>query len=70
MHVLLSTAYFPPIEWMAYAVQSNGVVLEANEYFQKQTYRSRTHIAGSNGVQKLSAPVERKYNAIQEVTNR
>ena len=67
MHVLLSTAYFPPIEWMAYAVQSNGVVLEANEYFQKQTYRSRTHIAGPNGVQKLSVPVERKYKAIKEV---
>ena len=67
MHVLLSTAYFPPIEWMAYAVQSNGVVLEANEHFQKQSYRSRTHIAGPNGVQKLSVPVERKYKAIKDV---
>ena len=37
MHVLLSTAYFPPIAWMAYAVQSNGAVLEANEHFQKQS---------------------------------
>ena len=67
MYVLLSTSYFPPIEWMAQAVQSKGVVLEANEHFQKQTYRSRTHIAGPNGLQKLSVPVERKNKAIKEI---
>lgn len=67
MHVLLSTAYFPPIEWMAYAVQSNGVVLEANEHFQKQSYRSRMHIAGPNGIQRLSVPVERKSKEIKSI---
>jgi hypothetical protein len=67
MHVLLSTAYFPPIEWMAYAVQSNGAVLEANEHFQKQSYRSRMHIAGPNGIQRLSVPVERKSKEIKSI---
>ncbi len=67
MYVLLSTAYFPPIEWMAYAVQSNGVVLEANEHFQKQSYRSRMHIAGPNGIQRLSVPVERKSKEIKSI---
>lgn len=67
MHVLLSTAYFPPIEWMAYAVQSNGVVLEANEHFQKQSYRSRMHIAGPTGIQLLSVPVERKSKEIKSI---
>lgn len=67
MHVLLSTAYFPPIEWMAYAVQSNGVMLEANEHFQKQSYRSRMHIAGPNGIQRLSVPVERKSKEIKSI---
>ena len=67
MHVLLSTAYFPPIEWMAYAVQSSGIILEANEYFQKQTYRSRMHIAGPNGMQRLSVPVDRKSKEIKRI---
>ena len=67
MYVLLSTAYFPPIEWMAQAVQSSGVVLEAHEHFQKQTYRSRTHIAGPNGMQRLSVPVERKSKEIKSI---
>jgi hypothetical protein len=67
MLVLLSTAYFPPIAWMAYAVQSNGAVLEANEHFQKQSYRSRMHIAGPNGIQRLSVPVERKSKEIKSI---
>ena len=67
MYVLLSTAYFPPIEWMAQAVQSSGIVLEANEHFQKQSYRSRMHIAGPNGMQRLSVPVERKSKDIKSI---
>jgi len=67
MYVLLSTAYFPPIEWMAQAVQSSGIVLEANEHFQKQSYRSRMHIAGPNGMQRLSVPVERKSKEIRNI---
>ena len=67
MGSLLSTAYFPPIEWMARAVQGNGLVLEAHEHFQKQSYRSRMHIAGPNGMQKLSVPVARKSKAIKIV---
>ncbi|MDC0615520.1 WbqC family protein [Schleiferiaceae bacterium] len=67
MYVLLSTAYFPPIEWVAQAVQSSGIVLEANEHFQKQSYRSRMHIAGPNGMQRLSVPVERKSKDIKSI---
>ncbi|NCF54022.1 MAG: hypothetical protein GWP31_05075 [Bacteroidetes bacterium] len=67
MHVLLSTAYFPPIEWLARAVQSKSYILEAHEHFQKQSYRSRMHISGPNGLLKLSIPVERKCKAIKKV---
>jgi hypothetical protein len=67
MYALLSTAYFPPIEWMAHAVQSNGIILEAHEYFQKQSYRSRMHISGPNGMQRLSVPVERKSKEIKSI---
>jgi len=63
--VVLSTAYFPPIEWMAHYVQQNSVTLEAHEFYQKQTYRSRALIAGPNGTQILNVPVKRKVREIQ-----
>jgi len=56
MQTLLSTAYFPPVIWVAYAVQSEELLLESQENFQKQSYRSRMDIAGPNGKQTLSVP--------------
>ncbi len=64
MQTLLSTAYFPPIIWVAYAVQSEELRLESQENFQKQSYRSRTDIAGPNGKQTLSVPVDRSIKSI------
>ena len=62
---VLSTAYFPPIEWMAHYVQQNSIILEAHELYQKQTYRSRAVITGPNGTQILNVPVKRKVREIQ-----
>ena len=59
MTVTLSTAYFPPIEWLSYVVQSGVWALEAHEHFQKQSFRSRMLIHGPNGVQFLSVPIDR-----------
>lgn len=64
MQTLLSTAYFPPIIWVAFAVQSKELRLESKENFQKQSYRSRTEIAGPNGKQTLSVPVDRSVKSI------
>ncbi len=64
MQTLLSTAYFPPIIWVAYAVQSEELLLESQENFQKQSYRSRMDIAGPNGKQTLSVPVDRSIKSI------
>ncbi len=64
--VVLSTAYFPPIEWMAHYVQQNSITLEGYEFYQKQTYRSRALIAGPNGTQILNVPVKRKVREIQQ----
>lgn len=50
---------------MAHAVQDREVVLEACENFQKQSYRSRCHIYGPNGLQKLSFPVEKDVREIK-----
>lgn len=64
--VILSIAYFPPIEWMAHYVQQNSITLEGHELYQKQTYRSRALIAGPNGTQILNVPVKRKVREIQQ----
>ena len=38
MTVTLSTAYFPPIEWLSYVVQSGDWALEAHEHFPKAKF--------------------------------
>lgn len=67
MHVLLSSAYFPPVVWLAHLVQSEQYSMEACERFQKQSYRSRMNIHGPHGLQTLSVPVDRKIKNIMEV---
>lgn len=57
--VLLSTAYAPPVQYLAKIYASGGdVLLEAQESFVKQSYRSRALICGARGVEALSLPIE------------
>lgn len=58
-HVLLSTAYFPPISWMAAALNSGRIELEIHETYPKQTFRNRCNIATSSGILSLTVPVKR-----------
>jgi len=57
--ILLSTAYFPPISWMAAAVQAENVGIEIHETYPKQTFRNRCAIATSSGILNLTVPVNR-----------
>ena len=54
--MLLSTAYFPPVSWLALAAQE-PVQLEACENYQKQSYRNRCYILSGDGPQMLQVPV-------------
>lgn len=67
---VFSTAYLPPVSWFASMINSKMILLEANEHFIKQSYRNRCHIAGANGMETLSIPIEsnsgKKY-AIRDV---
>ena len=62
--MLLSTAYFPPVEYFAaiardfeIAAKSSVVTIEACENYQKQTYRNRCKFFAAGGVESLTVPV-------------
>ena len=56
---LLSSAYFPPIQWMQKLHRYGRAIVEQHDNFCKQTYRNRCLIATANGVQALTVPIER-----------
>jgi WbqC-like protein family. len=56
---LLSTAYFPPIEYFVAIANSKLVEIDALEMYQKQSYRTRCHINSANGLLVLTIPVLR-----------
>ncbi|MBV1924837.1 MAG: WbqC family protein, partial [Flavobacteriaceae bacterium] len=55
--ILLHPSYFPSIAQMAVIAQSKHVVFEAEDNYQKQTYRNRAFIAHSNGKLLLNIPI-------------
>jgi hypothetical protein len=57
--ILIESQFFPSIEYLAHCVQTESVMIEAHEHFQKGSYRNRCHIAGANGLQVLSVPLRR-----------
>jgi hypothetical protein len=57
MDLLLSTAIFPPVTYMAACAGCSRIILECEETYTKQTFRNRYRIFGPNGVQVLSIPV-------------
>ena len=56
-HVLLSTAYFGPVQWYQKLHRYPHVWIEHCDSFVKQTYRNRCVIAATHGPQTLSIPI-------------
>ena len=61
-NTLLPSAYWAPIEYYAYLLQ-HQCILEVEEYFVKQTIRSRCQIAGANNILTLHIPKVRKNSS-------
>ena len=55
--IILSTAYLPPIEYIAYIFEAMEIFIEKEENYHKQTYRNRCYVLSVNGPQYLSVPL-------------
>ena len=64
MQVLLSTTYFGPVQWYQKLHRADVVQIEKWESFIKQTYRNRSIIATTNGIQALTVPVVRNESPL------
>lgn len=57
--LLLSTAYFPPVQYLSKIKMYDEIFIEQYENFGKQSYRNRCEIMSANGIIPLSVPVEK-----------
>lgn len=66
---LLSTAYLPPVEYVALIAKSGGCVIEKHENFVKQTFRNRAVIVTANGPLALIIPLKKGKNNKQQIAD-
>ena len=65
--ILLSTAYFPPVQYLTKFLLHDKIWIEAEENFIKQTYRNRTVILAANGPESLIIPIEKGRSRKQKI---
>ena len=68
--LVLPTTYFGPISYYAALYHAPEVMIEAQEHYMKQTYRTRCRIASPNGPQWLTIPVvhdDASHSAIRDI---
>ncbi|NER12137.1 hypothetical protein GWK08_01670 [Leptobacterium flavescens] len=58
MKTLIHPAYFPSVAHFVSLVNSEVLIFEAEDNYQKQTYRNRMYIYGANGKQSLTVPIK------------
>ena len=66
-NILLSTAYWPSLEYFYYLLKAKNVHIEKYEHYEKQSYRNRCRILSANGPLELIIPVEKKCTSIADV---
>jgi len=65
--ILLSTAYFPPVQYLSKFLVHRTIWIETAENFTKQTYRNRSLILAANGPESLIVPVEKGRSQKQKI---
>lgn len=66
MKNLLHPTYFPSISHCVAMAQSDKIVFEMEDNFQKQTNRNRTYIYSPNGIQLLNIPIKHSKETHQK----
>ncbi|WP_282774447.1 WbqC family protein [Phaeodactylibacter xiamenensis] len=59
LSVLIEAQYLPPVQYFSVLAQVKTVYLEAQEHYQKRSYRNRAYLAGANGPMLLSVPLKK-----------
>ncbi len=54
---IAETHFFPCLEYFYHLINADEFIIEANESFQKQSFRSRCEILTANGVKNLTIPI-------------
>lgn len=67
MKILIHPTYFPSISHFVAMAQADGIVLEVEDNFQKQSNRNRTYIYSPNGVQMLNIPIKHTKERHQKI---
>ena len=57
--LLIENHYFPCAEWVRMSFAYSYIKIEACESYQKNSFRNRCVIAGSNGLMNLSVPLQK-----------
>ncbi|WKK82223.1 WbqC family protein [Marivirga arenosa] len=55
--ILIDLQYLPSIAFFSAIEGQNELILEAEEYFEKQTYRNRCHLLSSQQIEVLTVPL-------------
>lgn len=58
---ILSAFYFGSVEHYRLLAKYPQVIIDVGEYYERQSYRTRTHIVGPNGVQDLNVQIARDH---------
>jgi hypothetical protein len=66
MNTLIHPTYFPSVSHFIAMAQADGITLEMDDNFQKQTNRNRMYIYSPNGIQLLNVPVKHSRDAHQK----
>lgn len=56
--ILIELQYLPSIAFFSNLVGKQELILEANEFFEKQTYRNRCHLLSSQQIEILTVPLQ------------
>lgn len=67
-NLLIESQIFPPIQVIAGFIKSKNILIEAQEHYQKRSFRNRYYIGSHQGRLALSVPLVKGKNNHQSIT--